>query len=52
MHAVLVPHSIIPASQTTGIEGTPDAVISELSDLVGVIDRWLAGGVPVRTRPD
>jgi len=52
MHAVLVPHSIIPAAQTTGIEGTPDAVISELSDLVAVVDRWLADGVPARGRPD
>ncbi|MBV9823309.1 MAG: HAD family hydrolase, partial [Actinobacteria bacterium] len=51
MHAVLVPHSTIPASQTTGVEGTPDAVITELSDLVGVIDGWLAGGLPVRDRP-
>ena len=52
MHAVLVPHSIIPASQTTGVEGTPDAVISDLAELVAVIDRWLAEGVPVRNGTD
>jgi hypothetical protein len=45
---VLVPHSIIPAAQTTGIEGTPDAVVHELLELVPLIDGWLAGGVPVR----
>ncbi|HEV2887400.1 MAG TPA: HAD family hydrolase [Jatrophihabitans sp.] len=49
MHAVLVPHSDIPAAQTTGIEGTPDAVVHELLDLVALIDGWLADGVPVRT---
>lgn len=48
LHAVLVPHSIIPVAQTTGIEGTPDAVVHDLADLVGVIDGWLAGGIPVR----
>jgi putative hydrolase of the HAD superfamily len=52
MHAVLVPHSTIPLAQTTGIEGTPDAVVYELADLVGLIDGWLAGGVPARGRPD
>jgi putative hydrolase of the HAD superfamily len=50
MHAVLVPHSDIPAAQTTGIEGTPDAVVHELGDLVPLIDGWLAGGAPVRER--
>ena len=51
MHAVLVPHSDIPVAQTTGIEGTPDAVVHELLDLVPLIDGWLADGVPVRERP-
>jgi putative hydrolase of the HAD superfamily len=41
MRAVHVPHSDIPAWQTTGVEGSPDAVVQQLSDLVAVIDRWL-----------
>ncbi|HEY2041639.1 MAG TPA: HAD family hydrolase [Jatrophihabitans sp.] len=40
MRAVLVPHSDIPAWQTTGVEGKPDAVIAALDELVDVIDRW------------
>ncbi len=41
MRAVFVPHSDIPPWQTTGVVGTPDAVITDLSQLVGHIDRWL-----------
>jgi putative hydrolase of the HAD superfamily len=41
MRAVHIPHSQIPAWQTTGVEGSPDAVIGELGDLVAVIDGWL-----------
>jgi putative hydrolase of the HAD superfamily len=51
MRAVFVPHSIIPASQTTHsiipasqttpVDVTPDAVINRLPDLVPVIDDWL-----------
>ncbi|MDQ2838983.1 MAG: HAD family hydrolase [Actinomycetota bacterium] len=41
MRAVLLPHSTIPAAQL-GIDGTPDAVIADLVELVGVIDGWLA----------
>ncbi len=48
LHAVLVPHSDIPPGQLAGIEGTPDAVVHELVDLVAVIDGWLAGGLPIR----
>lgn len=40
MRAVLVPHSIIPAGQL-GIDGTPDAVLNELTDLVPLVDGWL-----------
>jgi putative hydrolase of the HAD superfamily len=42
MRAVLVPHSVIPASQRGHVEGDPDAVIPRLADLVPVIDRWTA----------
>lgn len=41
MRAVLLPHSQIPANQL-GVDGTPDAVIESLADLVGVVDSWLA----------
>jgi putative hydrolase of the HAD superfamily len=42
MRAVLIPHSDIPSWQTTGVEGKPDAVISVLTDLVDILDDWLA----------
>jgi putative hydrolase of the HAD superfamily len=41
MRAVLVPHSVIPAWQTTGVEGRPDAVIDSLDDLLVHVDEWL-----------
>jgi putative hydrolase of the HAD superfamily len=41
MRAVLIPHSAIPASQL-GVDGTPDAVIDSLTELVEIIDGWLA----------
>ncbi len=41
MRAVLLPHSEIPADQL-GVDGTPDAVIDSLAELVGVVDGWLA----------
>jgi putative hydrolase of the HAD superfamily len=42
MRSVFVPHSTIPADQRTGVEGTPDAVIHDLTELVAVVDRWLS----------
>lgn len=41
MRSVFIPHSDIPAQQKTGVEGTPDAVVHTLSELVPVIDSWL-----------
>jgi putative hydrolase of the HAD superfamily len=41
MRAVLIPHSVIPQHQL-GTDGTPDAVIEGLGDLLPVIDGWLA----------
>jgi putative hydrolase of the HAD superfamily len=41
MRAVLVPHSLIPEWQTTGVEGRPDAVIDSLADLLAHVDEWL-----------
>ncbi|HTZ43537.1 MAG TPA: HAD family hydrolase [Jatrophihabitans sp.] len=41
MRAVLLPHSTVPAHQL-GAEGTPDAIIQSLGELVGVIDGWLS----------
>jgi putative hydrolase of the HAD superfamily len=43
MRAVLVPHSAIPDNQKGRIEGDPDAVVQRLSDLLPVVDAWLAG---------
>jgi putative hydrolase of the HAD superfamily len=40
MRAVLLPHSAIPANQL-GVDGTPDAIIDSLPDLIGVVDGWL-----------
>ena len=41
MRAVHLPLSTIPANQL-GEDGVPDATIDKLSDLIGVIDGWLA----------
>jgi putative hydrolase of the HAD superfamily len=43
MRAVLVPHSAIPDNQKGHVEGDPDAVVQRLSDLLPVVDAWLAG---------
>jgi putative hydrolase of the HAD superfamily len=40
MRAVLVPHSTIPEMQRGAVDGEPDAVVTRLSDLVGIIDAW------------
>jgi putative hydrolase of the HAD superfamily len=40
MRAVLVPHSDIPTRQIGHTEGEPDAVVSRLSDLLPILDRW------------
>ena len=42
MRAVLVPHTTIPDAQRGHTEGTPDAVISTLPDLLPIIDAWLS----------
>jgi len=44
MRTVFVPHSDIPEWQLTGVEGIPDATIHELSDILAVVERWLAKG--------
>jgi putative hydrolase of the HAD superfamily len=50
MRAVLVPHSVIPRQQL-GPEGTPDAVIQGLEELLPIIDSWLAATEPAGTGP-
>ena len=40
MRAVLVPHSDIPSVQRGHTEGTPDAVVERLADLLAVVDAW------------
>lgn len=39
MHAVLIPHSVIPDVQKGPVVGEADAVIDQLSDLLAVVDR-------------
>ncbi|GAA3018759.1 putative hydrolase of the HAD superfamily [Actinokineospora globicatena] len=41
MRAVLIPHSDIPVTQQVPVDVTPDAVVQRLSELPGVVDRWL-----------
>jgi putative hydrolase of the HAD superfamily len=40
MRAVHVPHSAIPAQQIGHTEGTPDAVVQDLSELLEIVDTW------------
>ncbi|HEX3784618.1 MAG TPA: HAD family hydrolase [Pseudonocardiaceae bacterium] len=42
MRAVLVPHSKIPPEQLTAVDVEPDAVIDRLTDLLALVDNWLA----------
>lgn len=43
MKTVWVPHTALPAEQVVPVDVTPDAVIDDLGDVVGVVDGWLAG---------
>ena len=40
MRAVLVPHSTIPDHQRGHTDGTPDAVIATLTELLPLVDSW------------
>jgi len=40
MRAVFVPHSAIPEHQRGTVDGTPDAVIHRLAELLPLIDAW------------
>jgi putative hydrolase of the HAD superfamily len=40
MRAVFVPHSSIPAHQRVAVNGTPDAVVYRLADLLPLVDAW------------
>jgi putative hydrolase of the HAD superfamily len=40
MRAVLVPHSDIPEIQRGPVQGEADAVVTDLADLLAVIDAW------------
>jgi putative hydrolase of the HAD superfamily len=46
MRTVFVPHSEIPDHQRGHTEGTPDAVVGELREVLEVVDRWLAADPP------
>jgi putative hydrolase of the HAD superfamily len=41
MRTIFVPHSTIPDHQRGHTEGTPDAVVHDLGDVLGVVDGWL-----------
>ena len=41
MRAVLIPHSNIPEVQQVDVTVVPDAVITDLTELLAVIDAWL-----------
>jgi putative hydrolase of the HAD superfamily len=40
MRAVFVPHSAIPDHQRGIVDGTPDAVVHRLADLLPLVDSW------------
>lgn len=40
MRAIWLPHSDLPANQVVEVEDRPDAVVTELSEILAVIDRW------------
>ena len=40
MRAIHVPHSTIPAEQVGHTEGTPDAVVTRLAEIPGIIRAW------------
>jgi putative hydrolase of the HAD superfamily len=42
MRTVFVPHSEIPEHQRGHTEGTPDAVVGQLSEVLAVVDAWSA----------
>jgi putative hydrolase of the HAD superfamily len=40
LRAIHVPHSRIPAEQVGHTEGEPDAVVTRLADILGVVGKW------------
>lgn len=42
MRAILIPHSDIPDDQRGPVEGTPDAVVTRLGEVLDHVDRWNA----------
>ena len=44
MRAIWIPHTRLPAYQRVEVDAEPDAVVHELSEIAGVIDRWRRGG--------
>ena len=40
MRAVHVPHSVIPSVQRGHVDGTPDAVVQRLAELLPLVDTW------------
>jgi putative hydrolase of the HAD superfamily len=40
MRAIWVPHSQIPVAQQVSVDAEPDAVASELLDILAIVDDW------------
>ncbi|KAB7746010.1 HAD-IA family hydrolase [Nostocoides sp. F2B08] len=40
MRAIWIPHTRLPADQRVEVDAEPDAVVHELSEIAGVIERW------------
>ncbi len=40
MRGIWIPHSNIPAAQSTDLEINPDATIQKLSDIISILDSW------------
>ncbi|GAB3112018.1 HAD family phosphatase [Janibacter alkaliphilus] len=43
MRAIWLPHSDIPADQQVSVDVVPDATVSELAEILAVVDGWRAG---------
>ena len=41
MRTIFVPHSTIPEHQRGHTEGTPDAEVGQLADVLGVVEEWI-----------
>ncbi len=40
MRAIWIPHSDLPPDQVVPVDATPDAIVHELHEILGVVDAW------------